>query len=207
MALSKLASETRFMPALEQAALVRNKKVSARELVDAAEASELIEDDERRMIHSVFELGETIVREVMVPRTEMVWIEQHKTLRQALSLGLRSGYSRIPVIGEDADDVVGIVYLKDVTKRVYEHRESESTERVDSLMRPVFFVPDSKRADELLKDMQAAHTHIAIVVDEYGDIQGLVTLEDILEEIVGEFTNDPATVSHKDIHREASGVE
>jgi CBS domain containing-hemolysin-like protein len=166
-----------------------------RELVDAAEASELIEDDERRMIHSVFELGETIVREVMVPRTEMVWIEQHKTLRQALSLGLRSGYSRIPVIGEDADDVVGIVYLKDVTKRVYEHRESESTERVDSLMRPVFFVPDSKRADELLKDMQAAHTHIAIVVDEYGGTAGLVSIEDVLEEIVGEITDEYDTAA------------
>lgn len=166
-----------------------------RELVDAAEASELIEDDERRMIHSVFELGETIVREVMVPRTEMVWIEQHKTLRQALSLGLRSGYSRIPVIGEDADDVKGIVYLKDVTKRVYEHRESESTERVDSLMRPAFFVPDSKRADELLKDMQSAHTHIAIVVDEYGGTAGLVSIEDILEEIVGEITDEYDTAA------------
>lgn len=166
-----------------------------RELVDAAEASELIEDDERRMIHSVFELGETIVREVMVPRTEMVWIEQHKTLRQAMSLGLRSGYSRIPVIGEDADDVVGIMYLKDVVKRMYEHRESESSERVDSLMRPVFFVPDSKRADELLRDMQAAHTHLAVVVDEYGGTAGIVTIEDVLEEIVGEITDEYDTAA------------
>lgn len=166
-----------------------------RELVDVAEASQLIEDDERRMIHSVFELGETIVREVMVPRTEMVWIERHKTLRQALSLGLRSGYSRIPVIGEDADDVLGIVYLKDITKRVYEHRDSESVERVESLMRPVYFVPDSKRADELLKDMQAAHTHMAIVVDEYGGTAGLVTIEDVLEEIVGEITDEYDTAA------------
>ena len=166
-----------------------------RELVDVAGSSQLIEDDERRMIHSVFELGETIAREVMVPRTEMVWIEQHKTLRQALSLCLRSGYSRIPVIGEDADDVLGIVYLKDITKRVYEHRESESTERVDSLMRPVFYVPDSKRADELLKDMQTAHTHIAIVVDEYGGTAGIVTIEDVLEEIVGEITDEYDTAA------------
>ena len=166
-----------------------------RELVDVAGSSQLIEDDERRMIHSVFELGETIAREVMVPRTEMVWIEQHKTLRQAISLCLRSGYSRIPVIGEDADDVRGIVYLKDITKRVYEHRESESTERVDSLMRPVFYVPDSKRADELLKDMQTAHTHIAIVVDEYGGTAGIVTIEDVLEEIVGEITDEYDTAA------------
>ena len=131
----------------------------------------------------------------MVPRTEMVWIERHKTLRQALSLGLRSGYSRIPVIGEDADDVLGIVYLKDITKRVYEHRDSESVERVESLMRPVYFVPDSKRADELLKDMQAAHTHMAIVVDEYGGTAGLVTIEDVLEEIVGEITDEYDTAA------------
>ena len=166
-----------------------------RELVDVAEASQLIESDERRMIHSVFELGETIVREVMVPRTEMVWIERHKTLRQALSLGLRSGYSRIPVIGEDADDVLGIVYLKDITKRVYEHRDAETVERVEGIMRPAFFVPDSKRADELLKDMQAAHTHMAIVVDEYGGTAGLVTIEDVLEEIVGEITDEYDTAA------------
>ena len=89
-----------------------------RDLVDLAEERSLIEDDERQMIHSVFELGETIAREVMVPRTEMVFIERHKTLRQALSLSLRSGFSRIPVIGENEDDIVGVVYLKDVTRRV-----------------------------------------------------------------------------------------
>ncbi len=166
-----------------------------RELVDVAEASQVIEDDERRMIHSVFELGETIAREVMVPRTEMVWIEKTKTLRQALSLGLRSGYSRIPVVGEDADDVLGVVYLKDITRRVYEHRDAESLERVESLMRPAIFVPDSKRADELLKDMQAARTHLAIVVDEYGGTAGLVTIEDVLEEIVGEIADEYDTAA------------
>ena len=103
-----------------------------RELVDQAEADRVIEDDEAAMLHSVFELGDTIVREVMVPRTEMVWIERHKTLRQALSLALRSGYSRIPVIGDGPDDVVGVFYLKDVVNRVFEHRESEATERIDS---------------------------------------------------------------------------
>ena len=96
-----------------------------RDLVDLAEERSLIEDDERQMIHSVFELGETLSREVMVPRTDMVFIERHKTLRQALSLGLRSGFSRIPVIGDNEDDVVGIVYLKDVAKRAFDHRDAE----------------------------------------------------------------------------------
>jgi CBS domain containing-hemolysin-like protein len=166
-----------------------------RELVDIAEAEDLIEDDERQMIHSVFELGDTFAREVMVPRTEMIFIERHKTLRQALSLGLRSGFSRIPVIGENADDVVGIVYLKDVVRRVFDRRDAEQTESVESLMRPPFMVPDSKQVDELLKDMQAARTHMAIVVDEYGGTAGLVTIEDVLEEIVGEIADEYDTAA------------
>ncbi len=161
-----------------------------RELVDQAEAADLIEDDERQMIHSVFELSDTIVREVMVPRTEMVLIEQGKTLRQAISLGLGSGCSRIPVIGVSADDVLGVVYLKDVTRRVFEHRESENTELVESVMRPAYFVPDSKNVDDLLRQMQADRVHLAIVVDEFGGTAGLATIEDILEEIVGEIADE-----------------
>jgi CBS domain containing-hemolysin-like protein len=165
-----------------------------RELVDMAEASQVIEEDERQMIHSVFELGDTLTREVMVPRTDMVFVERHKTLRQCLSLALRSGFSRIPVIGEDVDDVVGIVYLKDVVRRVYDRHEAESTERVDSVMRSPMFVPDSKPVDELLRQMQAGRTHVAVVIDEYGGTAGLVTIEDVLEEIVGEIDDeyDPA---------------
>ena len=166
-----------------------------RELVDMAEADSLIEDDERQMIHSVFELGDTFAREVMVPRTEMVFIERTKSLRQAMSLGLRSGFSRIPVIGGNADDVVGIVYLKDIVRRVFDRRDAEQDETVESLMRPAFFVPDSKPADELLKDMQAARVHLAIVVDEYGGTAGLVTIEDILEEIVGEIDDEYDTAA------------
>jgi CBS domain containing-hemolysin-like protein len=161
-----------------------------RELVDLAEADDLIEDDERQMIHSVFELGDTIARELMVPRTEMVFIEQHKTLRQALSLALRSGFSRIPVIGENVDDVIGVVYLKDLVRRTFEHHEAEQSERVASLMRPVFMVPDSKSADELLREMQAARVHMAVVVDEYGGTAGIVTIEDVVEEIVGEIADE-----------------
>ena len=166
-----------------------------RELVDMAEADSLIEDDERQMIHSVFELGDTFAREVMVPRTEMVFIERTKSLRQAMSLGLRSGFSRIPVIGGNADDVVGIVYLKDIVRRVFDRRDAEQDETVESLMRPAFFVPDSKPADELLRDMQAARVHLAIVVDEYGGTAGLVTIEDILEEIVGEIDDEYDTAA------------
>ena len=166
-----------------------------REMVDLAEADDLIEDDERQMIHSVFELGDTFAREVMVPRTEMVFIERTKTLRQALFLGLRSGFSRIPVIGENSDDIVGIVYLKDIVRRSFEHRDAEENERVESLMRAPYFVPDSKPADALLREMQSARVHMAVVVDEYGGTAGLVTIEDILEEIVGEIADEYDTAA------------
>lgn len=161
-----------------------------REMLDRATADDLIEDDERQMINSVFELGGTIAREVMVPRTEMVFIERDKTLRQATSLALRSGFSRIPVIGEDTDDVVGVLFLKDLVRRGFEHRDSEQTERVESIMRPAHFVPDTKPADDLLREMQANREHMAIVVDEFGGTAGLLTIEDILEEIVGEIADE-----------------
>lgn len=167
-----------------------NTEADLREMVDIAEADSLIEDDERQMIHSVFELSDTFAREVMVPRTDMVFIERNKTLRQALSLGLRSTFSRIPVIGENSDDVVGVIYLKDIVKRVFEYREAEQQESVEDLMRSAYFVPDSKQVDELLRDMQAARVHMAIVIDEYGGTAGLVTIEDILEEIVGEIADE-----------------
>ena len=166
-----------------------------REMVDLAGADDLIEDAERKMIHSVFDLGDTVAREVMVPRTEMVFIERSKSLRQAISLSLRSGFSRIPVIGENADDIVGVIYLKDMVRRTFEHHDAEREDTVDSLMRATSFVPDSKPADELLKDMQAARVHVAIVVDEYGGTAGLVTIEDILEEIVGEIADEYDTAA------------
>ncbi|MGZ4427595.1 MAG: hemolysin family protein [Nocardioidaceae bacterium] len=175
-----------------------------RELVDLAEASSVIESGEREMIHSVFELGDTIAREVMVPRTDVVFIERHKTLRQAISLALRSGYSRIPVIGENLDDIVGFAYLKDLTKRVFDRHEAEQTERVESVMRPVLYVPDSKPVDALLREMQAERKHVAVVVDEYGGTAGLVTIEDVLEEIVGEIT-DEYDVEHVDVEHLANG--
>jgi CBS domain containing-hemolysin-like protein len=157
--------------------------VELRELVDLAEQRGVVEHGEREMIHSVFSLGDTIVREVMVPRTEMVWIEVHKTVRQALALFLRSGFSRIPVVGENVDDVLGILYLKDVVG-------ADELAEVGSLMRAAGFIPESKPVDDLLSEMQSARSHIAIVVDEYGGTAGLVTIEDILEEIVGEIADE-----------------
>jgi CBS domain containing-hemolysin-like protein len=161
-----------------------------RELVDYAEASSVIESGERAMIHSVFEFGDTIAREVMVPRGDVVYIERYKNLRQTLSLFLRSGFSRIPVIGENLDDIVGFAYLKDVVRRDFEDPDVEFTQRVDEVMRPALYVPESKPVDALLSEMQASRQHIAVVVDEYGGTAGLVTIEDLLEEIVGEITDE-----------------
>jgi CBS domain containing-hemolysin-like protein len=165
-------------------------QVELRELVDLAEQRGVVEHGEREMIHSVFALGDTIAREVMVPRTEMVWIETAKTLEQGLFLFLRSGFSRIPVIGDSIDDVLGILYLKDIIKRTQSGDAAAPAEAVAELMRPATFVPESKPVDDLLSEMQAARTHMVIVVDEYGGTAGLVTIEDILEEIVGEITDE-----------------
>jgi CBS domain containing-hemolysin-like protein len=164
-------------------------EVELRELVDMAEQRGVVEHDERQMIQSVFELGNTIAREVMVPRTEVVWIEHGKTIRQGMALALRSGFSRIPVTGENLDDIVGVVYLKDMARRGQD-AERAKTATVDEVMRAVSYVPESKPVDELLREMQAARSHIAVVIDEYGGTAGLVTIEDILEEIVGEITDE-----------------
>ena len=161
-----------------------------RDLVDQAHERGLVESDEHEMIHSVFELGDTLVRELMVPRTDMVWVEKDKTLRQGLSLALRSGYSRIPVIGDSIDNIVGIVYVKDLAKRVLDHHEAEQSETIEKHMRPANFVPEIKMADDLLKEMQKNQIHLAVVVDEYGGTAGIITIEDIIEEIVGEIEDE-----------------
>ena len=167
-----------------------SSEAELRELVDFAEASDMIEADERKMIHSVFDLGDTIAKEVMVPRTQMVYIEHTKTVRQGVSLALRSGFSRIPVIGEDVDDICGILYLKDAIRRMYDNPRAQATEKVESLMRKPTFCPDSKPVDELLREMQLTRSHVVIVVDEFGGTAGLATIEDILEEIVGEIVDE-----------------
>jgi CBS domain containing-hemolysin-like protein len=125
----------------------------------------------------------------MVPRTEIVYIERGKTIRQGLALALRSGFSRIPVTGENLDDIVGVVYLKDMARRAQDSERARTT-LIEEVMREVAYVPESKPVDELLREMQAKRSHIAIVIDEYGGTAGLITIEDILEEIVGEITDE-----------------
>ncbi|GAA1175187.1 hemolysin family protein [Pseudonocardia alaniniphila] len=170
-----------------------SSEVELRELVDMASTSGVVDEDERQMIHSVFELGDTLVREVMVPRPDVVWTERDTPVEKVLRLALKSGYSRIPVLGESIDDIVGVAYLKDLVQAVQGAGSTGPDDEVDALesvMRPAVFVPDSKRIDELLKEMQRTRNHMAIVVDEYGGTAGVVTIEDILEEIVGEITDE-----------------
>jgi CBS domain containing-hemolysin-like protein len=166
-------------------------EVELRELVDMAQERGVVEESEREMIHSVFELGDTVAREVMVPRTEIVWIEQTKTVRQALALALRTGFTRVPVIDDSVDDIVGVANIKDLMPAYM--AEGGANRPVQELMNPASFVPDSKRLDELLKEMQLSHNHMAIAVDEYGGTAGLLSIEDILEEIVGEITDESDT--------------
>ena len=167
-----------------------SSEIELREVVDLAQQRGVVADDERRMIQSVFELGDTPAREVMVPRTEMVWIEADKTAGQATSLAVRSGHSRIPVIGENVDDILGVVYLKDLVQKTYYSNNGGRDTEVSEVMRPAVFVPDSKPLDALLREMQRDRVHMVLLVDEYGAIAGLVTIEDVLEEIVGEIADE-----------------
>lgn len=165
-------------------------EIELREVVDLAQQRGVVAADERRMIESVFELGDTPAREVMVPRTEMIWIESDKTAGQAMTLAVRSGHSRIPVIGENVDDIVGVVYLKDLVEQTFCSMNGGRETTVARVMRPAVFVPDSKPLDALLREMQRDRNHMALLVDEYGAIAGLVSIEDVLEEIVGEIADE-----------------
>ncbi|WP_044090814.1 hemolysin family protein [Mycobacterium tuberculosis] len=203
-------------------------EIELREVVDLAQQRGVVAADERRMIESVFELGDTPAREVMVPRTEMIWIESDKTAGQAMTLAVRSGHSRIPVIdkvfqvhhaddvvdvladhrdsgmtlavrsghsripviGENVDDIVGVVYLKDLVEQTFCSTNGGRETTVARVMRPAVFVPDSKPLDALLREMQRDRNHMALLVDEYGAIAGLVSIEDVLEEIVGEIADE-----------------
>jgi CBS domain containing-hemolysin-like protein len=160
-----------------------------REMVQRVSEAEGIAGDERMLFRSVLELGDTLTREVMVPRTDMVTTTADAPLRSALELLLRSGYSRVPVIGESVDDMRGVLYLKDVARRVHT-TPGAMDEPAAAIARPAVFVPESKPVDELLRELQMGSSHLAIVVDEYGGVAGLVTIEDALEEIVGELTDE-----------------
>lgn len=160
-----------------------------REMVDQMGEPDTIEDADREMIWSVFEMGRTLVREVMVPRVDMVTIESEKTLDKALTLFVRSSYSRVPVIGEDADDIRGILYLKDVLRRVNSDPAARQM-TAEQAMREAKFIPETNLVDDTLRDMQQNSYHMAVLVDEYGLIAGLVTLEDLVEEVIGEVSDE-----------------
>jgi CBS domain containing-hemolysin-like protein len=158
-----------------------------RHLVDVAEEEEEIEEEERVLIHSIFEFGDTVVREVMVPRPDMVAISADATVDEALGKIIDAGFSRIPIFDGDTDNIIGVLYAKDLLKRVHEGKKDV---KLASLGRAPTFVPEQKRVSELLREMQDQRVHMAIVVDEYGGTAGLVTIEDLIEEIVGEIVDE-----------------
>lgn len=160
-----------------------------REVVDQVGETEGFEIEDREMLRAVFELGHTYIREVMVPRTDMVTIHADAPLSKAIALFVRSGYSRIPVIGENVDDVVGIMYFKDVVSLLH-RRPDDAKKPVRDICRTPHFVPEMTLADDELRRMQNARVHMVLVVDEYGGIAGLLTIEDLIEEIVGEVTDE-----------------
>jgi len=158
-----------------------------RHLVDVAEEEEEIEEEERELIHSIFEFGDTVVREVMVPRPDMVAIRADATMNEALEKIIEAGFSRVPIFEGDTDNIIGVLYAKDLLKRVHEGKKDV---RLSSLGRAPTFVPEQKKVSELLREMQDQRVHMAIVVDEYGGTAGLVTIEDLIEEIVGEIVDE-----------------
>jgi CBS domain containing-hemolysin-like protein len=158
-----------------------------RHMVDVAEEEEEIEEEERELIHSVFEFGDTVVREVMVPRPDMVVIRADATLDEGLGTIIEGGYSRVPIYEGDTDNIIGVLYAKDLLKRIHEKRKDA---KVAALGRAPLFIPEQKKVAELLREMQEQHVHMAIVVDEYGGTAGLVTIEDLIEEIVGEIVDE-----------------
>ncbi len=162
-------------------------------MVDAGHEGGVLEGDERQMIYSIFELGDTLVREIMLPRIYINALDVATPLPEAVDQLIKSGHSRVPVYAESVDNIVGLLYAKDLLKiwhQAVAGRHGDQVESVQSLLRPATFVPEAKPVDELLEEMQAGHVHMAMVVDEYGGIAGLVTLEDIFEEIVGEIQDE-----------------
>ncbi len=159
-------------------------------MVDEATELDVLEEDDRELIHSIFEFNDTVVREVMIPRTDMVTIDSDASMSAAMSLFLKSGVSRMPVIGDDVDQVLGVLYLKDVARLVHEQTLDAATLTTVELIRPALFVPESQKADSLLRQLQLESNHLAMVVDEYGGIAGLVTLEDLIEELVGDISDE-----------------
>jgi putative hemolysin len=170
---------------LKQGPYVSEEELLA--VADLAVEEDVIEEEERALIESVIELGDTVVREVMVPRTDMVTVTQDFRVADAMEVVILNGYSRLPCVGEGIDDVVGIVHAKDLMRA---ERDGHEDRTVAELVRPARFVPETKRVAELLREMQLERFHMAIVVDEYGGTAGLATLEDIIEELLGEIIDE-----------------
>lgn len=148
------------------------------------------EEFEQELLESVEEFGETIVREIMVPRIDMATVASDATLAAAMKVFLARGYSRLPVVGKNIDEIKGVLYLKDVSRLLYENpKQFESTTALQ-IVRQAIFIPESKPVDDLLREMQLSSTHIAIIIDEYGGVAGLATMEDVIEEIVGEIADE-----------------
>jgi putative hemolysin len=162
-------------------------------MVDAGHEGGVLEGDERQMIYSIFELGDTLVREIMLPRIYINALEVSTPLTEAVDSLIKSGHSRMPVYEESVDNILGLLYAKDLLRvwnQALAGRQGDQIDSLRNLLRPATFVPEAKKVDELLEDMQEGHVHMAMVVDEYGGIAGLVTLEDIFEEIVGEIQDE-----------------
>ncbi|WP_300267279.1 hemolysin family protein [Microbacterium sp.] len=159
-------------------------------MVDEAASNDLIEEDDRDLIHSVFDFTDQFVRAVMVPRTEMVTVDATATTDEAMTLFLRRGVSRIPVVEDEADDVVGVLYLKDLVQFAYRDDSAWRQAPIRPIARPATFVPESMRAETLLQQMKRDAVHVCLVIDEHGGISGLVTLEDLIEELVGEIADE-----------------
>ena len=156
-------------------------------LVSVGEKEGVLEEEETEMIHSIFEFADTTVREVMIPRIDMVTLESDATVDEAVDLALEAGFSRIPVYKESIDEIIGVLYTKDMLKQL---RQGHDTLPIRDLVRPAYFVPETKKLDDLLREIQQQRVHMAIVVDEYGSVAGLVTIEDLVEEIVGDIQDE-----------------
>jgi putative hemolysin len=160
-------------------------------LIDVGEEEGILEEEEGELIHSIVEFGDTLVNEVMTPRTEIVALPVRATVREARDLVVESKYSRLPVYRDQIDNVEGVIYVRDLLQCWAEGREDDP---VTPLLRPAYFVPETKPVDDLLEEMQKSHVQLAMVIDEYGGVAGLVTVEDILEEIVGEIEDEDTAV-------------
>ncbi|MBU4240587.1 MAG: hemolysin family protein, partial [Actinobacteria bacterium] len=156
-------------------------------MVSAAGEYDVIEEEEKEMIHSVFEFGDTMVREVMVPRPDMVTLPHDAAVKDALALAIKHGYSRIPVHGDNLDDIVGVIYAKDLMKYL---QKGNIDHGIEEIVRDAYVIPETKNLSELLRELRERKVHMSIVVDEYGTVAGLVTIEDLLEEIVGEIFDE-----------------